>query len=82
MEMLQSNWLAHGKRSAIRARWFDLIDKMATFPRFSMLSKVFKEHLETQMYDQILGKILREATQYNLHLKSQRVKKIIIKLKV
>ena len=35
-QMLQSNWLTHCKRSAIRsisARWFDLSDKIATFSR-------------------------------------------------
>ena len=59
MQMLQSNSLTHHKRSAINVRWFDLIDKLATFPRFFVLSESFKEHLETQMRDQILEKILK-----------------------
>ena len=49
-QMLQSNWLTHYKRLAIRsisARCFDLSEKMATFSRLSVFSEVLKERLET-----------------------------------
>ena len=60
MQMLQSSSLTHHKRSPINVRCFDLIDKLATFPHFFVLSESFKEHLETQMRDQILEKIFED----------------------
>ena len=49
-QMMQSNWLTHYKRSAIRfisARCFDLSEKMATFSRLSVLKERL-ERMDTQ----------------------------------
>jgi len=62
MQMLRSNWLSQRKQSIISAGWFDLIDKMATFPRFSMFSEAF----ETQMDDQIPGKTAKRRRRSRL----------------
>ena len=43
MQMLQSDWLSRCRLSAISVQWLAVVDKIATFPRFS---EVLKEHLE------------------------------------
>jgi len=42
--MLQSDWLSHCTLSAISVQWFGVVDKIATFLRFS---EVLKERSET-----------------------------------
>ena len=44
MQMLQSDWLNYRTLSAISVQWLDVVNKMATFSRFS---EVLKKHLET-----------------------------------
>jgi len=44
MQILQPDWLSHYTLSAIGVQCLGVVDKIATFPRFS---KVLKEYLET-----------------------------------
>ena len=48
---------------------------MAMFPRFSMLSEVFKDHLQTQMHVQIFGKILKRRRSLLLAFKNLKSEK-------